>query len=248
MKRFRAILLAGCFCAALFAASAALSAAEPEPAEAFLARARRAQGAATYAMLEGSVQHRRRGSDPEEQPVYFGVILQPDRITGELEIGGEGYLIGQSRRDGSASCVPTGRSTARLDRCGIRASDLTLGFLYGKFRRELPRETVSGIVPCRVVELESPADGAGATVRIHIAEEAGFPLRAAFFRAGESAPFRTLEIGGFARKNDLYYAKSLRLEGPGWRTLVAFDPDRAELGPYDPAAPPRVFRRTGERR
>ena len=242
MKQLRAILLTGCFCAAFFAAAGS-SAAETESAEAFLARARRAQGVATYAMLEGSVQHRRRGSDPEEHPIYFGVILQADRITGELVIGGdEGYLIGQSRRDGSASSVPMGSSTARLDRCGIRASDLTLGFLYGKFRHELPRETVSGVVSCRVVELESPAEGAGATVRIHIAEEAGFPLRAAFFRSGETTPFRTLEIGSFARKNDLYYAKSLRLEGPGWRTLVTFDPDRAELGPYDPAAPPRVIR------
>lgn len=236
MKGFRMLLFAVCFCASAFCA-------EPESAEAFLSRARRSQGVSTYAMLEGTVQHRRRGSEAEEYSIYFGVILQPERVTGELVIGrDEGYLVGQSRTDGSGSTVPMGKSTARLDRCGIRASDLSLGFLYGKFLRELPRETVSGIVACRVVELEYPAEGAGAKVRIHIAEEQAFPLRAAFFRAGEEAPSRSLEIGGFARQNDLYYAKSLRLEGPGWRTLVTFDPDRVRIGLYDPAAPPKVIR------
>jgi len=243
MKGLLRLLLCA-VCCGVFALPAPVSAAaEAETAEAFLARARRAQGLSTYAMLDGTVQHRRRGSDTEEYAIYFGVILQPERVTGQLVIGGdEGYLVGQSRTDGSGSTVPMGRSTARLDRCGIRASDLSLGFLYGRFLRELPRETVSGVVRCRVVELECPAEGAGATVRIHIAEEAGFPLRAAFFRTGEKVPFRSLEINSFARQSDLYYAKSLRLEGPGWRTLVTFDPDRVRLGLYDPAAPPKVIR------
>lgn len=248
MKRPRFPLFLALCCAAAVAFPClpprAAAAETAESAEAFLARARRAQGISTYAMLDGTVQHRRRGSDTEEYTIYFGVILQPERVTGELVIGGdEGYLVGQSRTDGSGSTVPMGKSTARLDRCGIRASDLSMGFLYGKFLRELPRETVSGVVACRVVELECPIDGAGAKVRIHIAEEAGFPLRAAFFRAGEETPFRSLEISSFARKAELYYAKGLRLEGPGWRTLVTFDPDRARLGIFDPAKPPDVIRR-----
>ena len=247
MKRPRFPLFAALSCCIAFAflLLPPLAGAEQaaEPVEAFLARVRRAQGLSTYAMLEGTVQHRRRGSDTEEYTIYFGVILQPERVTGQLVIGGdEGYLVGQSRTDGSGSTVPMGKSTARLDRCGIRASDLSMGFLYGKFLRELPRETVSGVVTCRVIELECPVDGAGAKVRIHIAEEAGFPLRAAFFRAGEEKPFRSLEISSFARKEELYYAKALRLEGPGWRTLVTFDPVRARLGLYDPAKPPEVIR------
>ena len=137
MKRLLFAVLLLCSAGALLPAAGAEKKAESSLE--FLARARRAQGLSTYAMLDGTVQHRRRGSDAEEYAVYFGVILQPERITGELVIGGdEGYLVGQSRVDGSGSAVPMGRSTARLDRCGIRASDLSLGFLYGKFLRELP--------------------------------------------------------------------------------------------------------------
>ena len=75
------------------------------------------------------------------------------------------------------------------------------------------------------------------TVRVFLSKTHYFPLRAEFIRAGEKDPWRTLETGGFTERNGLYYVRSLRIEGPGWRTRIEFD--EAELGFYKPEAAPK---------
>ena len=127
-----------------------------------------------------------------------------------------------------------------LDKVGVRASDLTMGFLYYDLDKELPPATLSAVVGCRVLLLKSP-DG-GEQVKVYLEKEHAFPLKAEFFRPGETRPYRTLETSGFTEKNGLYYARSLRIEGPGWRTRIEFDPEKAQLGPYDKQTPVRVIR------
>ena len=228
--------------ALLLIAAFVSGAAEALPLDEFLNRTRNPQPFSSYAMLEGEVQHRRRGEDPQSAPLYFGIILQPERMTGQIVIdGSEGYLLGQTRKGGTASqsAVPQGKSAEnRLGRMGIRPSDLTMSFLYYPVEKELPAETVR-TVPCRVVELVEP--NGGERVRVYIARDYFFPLKAEFFLPDNpDAPYRTLEVSSFKKSNDLYYTDELGLYGPGWRTRIRFD--KAEVAPYDPAHPPAVIR------
>ena len=221
-----------------------LAAAAAEPAElsaaAFLDKVRNFHSTGTYSKLNGIMQHRRRGGELEKSSIYFGIIIQEDRFTGQLVIGDrDSLLISQDRKSGVSAVTVLAGSTAALDRVGLRATDLTLGFIHGKLLRELPRESLS-LAPCRVLLLASP-DGRE-EVKIWISVDHYFPLKAAFFRKGDKAAYRTLECNGFTKRNDLYYARILNIEGPGWRTRVAFDADTAELGLFDPKKPVNIMR------
>lgn len=202
----------------------------------FLALARRPNPVDTYAMLSGTLQHRREGSPAETMPIYFGIIIQKERSTGQLIFGDkEGYFLGQARAKGGSSVIPMQKSSVLIDRTGVRASDLTLDFLFYDFVREDEEETIGGFVPCRVMLLRS--SDKKELVRVFLSKSHYFPLRAEFFKPGEKKPWRTLETGGFTQKNDLYYIRRLRLEGPGWRTRIEFK--EADLGLFDPKAAPK---------
>ena len=64
------------------------------------------------------------------------------------------------------------------------------------------------------------------------------------FKKGEKKSYRTLECNGFTKRNALYYARYINLEGPGWRTRVAFDADSAELGFYDAKDPVNIMQQS----
>lgn len=224
------MLFAGIFCTA--------SGAEESSAK-FLDAVRNFRSTGTYSKLKGTVQHRRRGKSVENTSIYFGIIIQDERFTGHLLMGGkDSFLISQSRKTGSSAVTRLKGSTAVLDHVGLRATDLTLGFLHGKFIKELPRESLS-MAPCRVMLLES-ADKKE-NVKIWISADHYFPLKAEFYRKGAKTPYRTLECNGFTKRNDLYYARYINIEGPGWRTRVAFDADSAELGFFDPKNPVNIM-------
>ena len=229
----------------LFALCAVGTAAEPAPAPdaaAFLSRARTPNNASTYAMLDGTLQHRRRDGEMLTVPLYFGVIITPERTFGQILVDGrESYILGQSRdarQDGTS--VIHSPDCVLLDKVGVRASDLTMSFLYYDLVRELPETTLSAVVRCRVLLLKS-ADGKE-LIKVYVEKEHAFPIKAEFFRPEAKDPFRTVETGGFTEKNGLYYAGNLRIEGPGWRTRIEFDRDKAQLGFLDKNSPPRVVR------
>ena len=235
MKRFLLVLLA-LLPGFVFGADAG---AELSSA-AFLDRVRNFHSTGTYSKLSGTLQHRRRGGEVEKCSIYFGVIIQQDRFTGQLVIAGRDYLlISQARKSGVSAVTVLAGSMAVLDRVGLKATDLTLGFLHGKFLRELPRESLS-LAPCRVLLLED--EKSKEEIKVWISSDHYFPLRAAFFRKGEKEPFRILECNGFTKRNGLYYARLLNIEGPGWRTRVAFDADKAELGLFDPQKPVNIMK------
>ena len=219
-----------------------LSGAEKElPMQEFMQLARRKNQFATYAKLNGTLQHRRRGQGVVSMPVYFGVILHPDRTVGQLVLdNSEGYMLGQAVNSGLTSVTPMpGKKSDKLGFVGLRASDLTLSFLFCKPEKEFDSENVGGVVPCRVILLDDPKHQE--KIKVWIAKEHCFPLQAEFFRYGEKDSYRILEAGGFTKKNELYYVRKLRIEGPGWRTKVDFDADSAEIGKVDPASPPKII-------
>ena len=209
-----------------------------------LETARRSRQPATYAMLEGTLQHRRRGSGVLEYPVYFGMIQNADRVTAQLILAHEGYLIGQSRRDGSGTVTPMkpaedGKPRV-ANRVGVRGSDLTMGFLYYEFKREVERVRYNLYCPACVVELYD--SGRQETIRVWLAESGAFPLKAEFYRRDDKTPYRTLEADGFTRKNDLYFPSTIRLYGPGWRTRIEFDSGKAKVGLFNPDKPVNIIR------
>ncbi len=207
----------------------------------FMQLARRKNQFATYAKLNGVLQHRRRGQGVVSMPVYFGVILHPDRTVGQLVLDrSEGYMLGQAVNSGLTSVTPMpGKKSDKLGFVGLRASDLTLSFLFCKPEKEFASENVGGVVPCRVILLDDPKHKE--KIKVWIAREHCFPLQAEFFRYGEKESYRVLEASGFTKKNELYYVRKLRIEGPGWRTKIDFDADSAEIGKVDFSAPPKII-------
>ena len=84
-----------------------LSAAEL-PLSKFMERARNPNSGSTFAALSGQIQHRRAGGKVENASLYFAVIIQPERSTGQIIIdGSEGYLIGQTRLSGDSETTVT---------------------------------------------------------------------------------------------------------------------------------------------
>lgn len=218
---------------------------KPLPLDAFMQQVRHPNPVATYAALDGTIQHRRGGEPANSKPIYFAVILQPERMTGQIIINGnEGYLIGQTRESGASetSVIPMRGANEEhnlLGYMGVRPSDLTMSFLFYPVREELKPDSVKGI-DCRVVLLEAPDKSEFA--KVYIATNYLFPLKAEFLKPGETTPYRTLEVNSFRKSNDLYYTDELSLYGPGWRTRINFDKS-ADVGPYNAKNPPAIIRK-----
>lgn len=132
--------------------------------------------------------------------------------------------------------MPANKSS-RLGDFGIRATDLTLSFLFCPPEKEFASEKVSGVVPCRVLLLDDKENRE--KIKVWISTEHCFPLQAEFYKYGANEPYRLLEASGFTKKNDLYYVKRLRVEGPGWRTRVEFA--HADLAKFHPSENPKVL-------
>jgi hypothetical protein len=92
-------------------------------------------------------------------PLYFGIILRPERTAGQIVINkSEGYLLGQSKQAALTTVTPMKKNQGNLlGYCGVRASDLTMSFLFCKPEKELEPELLS-VVSCRVLLLDNPAD------------------------------------------------------------------------------------------
>lgn len=212
------------------------------PMNDFLQLARRRNQIATYAKLHGKLQHRRRGAAVVSMPVYFGVIIHPDRVIGQLVLAkDEGYMLGQAVNSGLTSVVPMKKAGQgnKLSYVGVRASDLTMSFLFCKPEKEFSSEIVGGVVSCRVFLLDDPVHKE--KIKVWISTDQAFPLQAEFFRYGEDKAYRVLEAGGFTQKNDLYYVRKIRIEGPGWRTRIDFDADSAEVNVVKKGEHPNII-------
>ena len=218
-----------------------LMAGDELPMNEFIARARgttRNNEQATYARLYGTLQHRRRGKDTVTMPVYFGTIIHPDRTLGQLVLDGkEGYLLSQAKGSGltTVKAMPGSAGSDQLGYVGVRASDLVMSFLFCKAEKELAGQLLRNMIHCRVFLLDDPDNKE--KIKVWISSEHAFPLKAEFYRYGESKRFRELEASALTRKNDLYYVRRLRLEGPGWMTKIDFDEDRAEVNVLPTPAP-----------
>lgn len=213
-------------------AAGAESTAAPSAAE-FLQRARSwrtADGRSTYAILRGDMQHRRRGGGaPDLWPVTFRIVIDRDSSVGQLVIGSdESYLLrnraGENYRNFATS---VGKTTEKLDRAGIKASDLVMGFISYELVKELePGSLGAGLIPCRILLLKGPGEEA----KVWFMKREAIPLKAEFYRNGESRAYRTIEISRGDKFDGVYCATQLKVSGPGWRTMVDFAKDRSSSG------------------
>jgi len=196
-------------------------------AEQFLARVRQAPRDESWARMSGAVEHRRRGGETVELPLYLGVRFTPERILAQVVADGrESYRIGQvvAATSGGTTVIAENvadPASARLATLGLRPEDLTLSFIYWEFDCELPPERLR-TRSCRVLQLRAP-DGRDEWVRVAICVEALFPLRVEWFRDGPAGrPYRTIEITSFRREADFWLVDGLSLQGPGWRSRISF--------------------------
>ena len=198
----------------------------------------------SYAILNGYVEHLRRGDDePEEYPLFMGIIITPERSMTQIIINNnEGYFVGQSKEN---NIVPMHKNPpengSKLERSGLDPADLSMNFLYYDLVEELENVMLK-MVNCRVFLLKNPKSNE--LVKIYVAEKYFFTLKAEFFTDSDSylanKVTRTLEINSFKKQNNLYYVESLNIFGPGWRTSVVFE--EAEVNLYNPQDNKQIFR------
>ena len=104
--------------------------------------------------------------------------------------------------------------------------------------KEFESESLRNLVHCRVFLLDDQHNKE--KIKVWISSEHAFPLKAEFYRYGEDKRFRELEAGALTKKNELYYVRRLRIEGPGWVTKIDFDGNRADINVL-PNPAPNIF-------
>jgi hypothetical protein len=213
-------------------------------AKQFLYRVRHPSARSSWASMDGSVFHRRRGQDTISAPLYLGILFSPERTLAQIVIDNkQGYYVGQTYAVGKSgtSVIPMNKATKTapiLGKYGLRPQDLTMTFLYWKFIKELTGDSVKGI-DCRVMLLQSPDKKE--TIKAFISKKYYFPLKVEWFKDKSPEAFRTLEVTSFKKMNNYWLVNKLGLYGPGWRTKVIFD--KTDVGSPQKGVPPKVFRK-----
>ena len=191
----------------------------------------------TWARLSGMVRHRRRRRKDISAPLSFRTILGSETIIAQLIFReNESYMMTQARTEPYSSSIET-KGTPTLEEVGLRPTDLVMEFVYWECLGEL-KETVVGVQPCRVLLFKNPK--ADETVRVAASSAYGLPLRVQWFRKNSRDPFRTMEVTGVKKVNDLWVVEELAVSGPGWRTTANFN--EAEAGYMKKGAPADLFR------
>ena len=205
----------------LLCAGACLTAADYKeiPAERFVHILRSAGSGETWCRLTGSVAHRRRGSKTVEAPISFRALFTAKSVIGQLIFReNEIYQLTQSRLPPYASSVEnTGKNT--LSDVGILSSDLLMNFVYWEFKGEEKPQTIR-MQDCRVLIFESPKTKERA--RVYASAAYVFPIRVEWLDKKNEKPFRTLDVNGLEKVNDLWVVNELVVAGPGWKSIVRF--------------------------
>ena len=198
----------------------------------------------SYAILDGYMEHIRRGADePIEYPLFMGIIITPERIMTQIIVNeDEGYFVSQTKENNLIPMhknLPSGSS--KLEQSGLDPADLSMNFIYYDLVEELPKAKVK-MLDCRVFLLKNPKKNE--LVKIYVAEKFFFTLKAEFFNEltdyQANKATRTIEISSFKKQNELYYVEEFNIYGPGCRTIVSFE--EAEVNTYDPTKNKLIFR------
>lgn len=211
-------------------------------AEEFIQRVQSPPGRESWAAMDGTASHLRRGRAIEKKPVYLAIRFTPERTYAQLIFNDEeGYFIGQKYSSGeeSTTVIPMnkkGYDNSGLADFGLRPQDLTMTFIFWKFLDELEKDSFKGR-SCRVFMLQSHRKNEKA--KIYISDEYYFPLKVQWFKnknGKTEKPYRTLEVSSFRKEDDFWVISKLIIFGPGWKSKIEFDDiktgysDEVELG------------------
>ena len=194
-------------------------------AEDFLYRVRHPAGRKRWAIMDGSVRHRRRGKETIKANLYLALLFKQDRTLAQVVIDKkQGYRLGQTfaGKESGTTIIPLNKVTKEnpiLGNFGLRPQDLTMTFIYWKFVKEFPQESIK-MISCRVFSLKSLDDKEIA--KVWISKNYYFPLKVQWTKIGAKAPFRSLEINSFKRQGNYGSPKRMELYGPDWRTKINF--------------------------
>ena len=194
-------------------------------AETFLKMTRdRASLQNSFADLRGDVTHLRRNmGGAKRYPIRFVILFDRSEVKAKLFINeNEKHTFYRNmRRRGSAVSNVNVREPSLLSQLGFQIGDLTMDFLDNEVYKEFPSDTLKTLA-CRVLALRGTD---GKVVKVWVARDYLFPLRAEFFSSVESLsgkPDRTLEITGFKKVNDYYVATDIALFCSEFRSRIAF--------------------------
>ena len=225
-------LLSLCF---LFSCTAPILAKETKKysSQEFLNITRRARPTKTWAILMGSVSNKRRGlSTINKADIKVGMRFANTRMLSKITIKEkdliESYTVGQPYDGTPASIIASNdekNDIALLGDFGLRPEDLTMTFLYWKFKKELKNVSVKGF-DCRVFELINPETKE--IVKVYISSEYFYPIKVEWLKTGQKTPYRNVVISSFETKGNLGAPSELNLYGPGWRTKVDFSKIRLD--------------------
>lgn len=206
------------------------------PVDKFIAALRSAGTGETWGRLTGTVAHRRRGSRPVEAPISFRTLFTAKAVVGQLVFRNkELYQLTQSRIPPFSSSVETPGKTTLQD-VGILPSDLVMNFIYWDFLGEDKAETIR-MQTCRVLRFQSPKTKD--MVKVYASAAYIFPIRVEWIDVKTGKPFRTLDVNGLKKVNDLWVVSEVVVSGPGWKSIIKFS--KLEAGLNKMGVPPDLF-------
>jgi hypothetical protein len=211
------------------------------PGEVFLRMAQRPFRNNAWGRFAGRIQHRSDGLNTKME-IHLSVLFQEDLMRGQLvldrhKLYGITQIYYAEGVPGTTLDLPPEESSPTLAELGVRAEDLAFSFLYWEPLRELEMDEVRGR-DCRVFRFRHP--DTEEEVEAWFSVEYLFPIKAKWFEPGTDQPSRTLEFTDFERDGDLWYVKSFRMEGDGWKTRVKFTDGELHLVEEEPP-PPDLF-------
>lgn len=206
------------------------------PVDKFVAALRSAGTGETWGRLTGTVAHRRRGKRPVEAPISFRTLFTAKAVVGQLVFREkELYQLTQSRIAPYSSSVETSGKTTLHD-VGILPSDLVMNFIYWDFKGEDKPENIR-MQDCRVLLFESPKTKD--KVKVYASAAYIFPIRVEWLDLKTGKPFRTLDVNGLEKVNDLWVVSEVSVSGPGWKSIMKFK--KLEAGQNKDGVPADLF-------
>ncbi len=196
--------------------------------EQFLSIVRNPPGRRSWALLEGTVIHRRAGAKTIKAPLRLGLLFTPEQTIAQLDFNnGEVYNIGQTLGKNAKTVLSKKFPSSvkeQLPLYGIQPQDLAMSFLYWDLVREEKSEWGKG-QHCRKFILKEKGEK-GHFLCVLISSNYFFPVKTSFF-AGDPGKkdvtaYKTLEITSFVNKDNFWYPGKLRLEGDDWKSMISF--------------------------
>jgi hypothetical protein len=245
--KFVVNLVLSVFIVAVVFTSISIKASTRSESIAFLEKARHPRKIKTWARLFGLMMHKARRRRSKQKTIKFSLRFTEEMILAQVVVGDseEIYSIGQpySGKTSEVSIIREkgeGKESILKRNFGVRPEDLTMSFLFWKYKLELPKTSLKG--QCSRVFLLAQPDS-DRIAKVYISEKYLFPLKvewASLINGRLTNTKRTLEVDSFKKVNGLWLVDTLLFYGSGWRTKVSFS--KCDAGFVSDGTPKDLFK------